>query len=63
MNTTKKRLIDECINWRIVRELPEYFVKTVYQVGWSGLKNGELLTKAQDEFDVLITIDKNLEHQ
>jgi len=63
MNTTTKLLLDECLNWRLLKELPEYQVKTVRQMGWSGLKNGELLNKAQHEFDVLITTDKNIKHQ
>ena len=32
-------------------------------VGWSGMDNGELLQLAAEHFDVLITADKNLEHQ
>ena len=32
-------------------------------LGWSGLKNGELLRLAAERFDVLITADRNLEHQ
>jgi len=60
---TKKLLLDECLNWRLLNELSEYTVKTVRQMGWSGLKNGELLTKAQHEFDVLITIDKHIQYQ
>ena len=59
----KRLLLDECLNWRLLNELPEYTVKTVHQMGWSSLKNGELLTRAQYEFDVLITIDKNIKYQ
>ncbi|WP_218068052.1 DUF5615 family PIN-like protein [Candidatus Thiosymbion oneisti] len=56
-------MLDECVDWRFLNELPEYTVKTVRQMGWSGLKNGELLDKAQHEFDVLITTDKNIKYQ
>ena len=38
-------------------------VVTVRERGWTGVKNGPLLRLAQDEFDVLVTMDKNLEHQ
>ena len=31
--------------------------------GWSGKENGELLRLAADSFDVLLTADRNLEHQ
>ena len=32
-------------------------------MGWAGLKNGELLRKAQQAFDVFITSDQNLSFQ
>jgi hypothetical protein len=32
-------------------------------MGWDGLSNGELLSKAQTEFDVFITGDRNLAFQ
>jgi len=35
----------------------------VAAVGWSGKENGELLRLAADGFDVLLTADRNLEHQ
>ena len=30
---------------------------------WSGIKNGELLTLAETQFEVFITTDKNLRYQ
>jgi hypothetical protein len=38
-------------------------VKTVPQMGWAGLSNGDLLRKAKPEFDVFITTDRGLSHQ
>jgi hypothetical protein len=39
-------------------------VATVTEKGWSGLKNGQLMAAASGEgFDILLTIDKNLQHQ
>jgi len=32
-------------------------------MGWAGVKNGQLLTLAQAEFDVFITVDRNLSFQ
>jgi hypothetical protein len=29
-------------------------------MGWAGIKNGQLLGLASQEFDILITVDKNL---
>ena len=31
--------------------------------GWTGIDNGELLRLAAERFDVLITADRNFEHQ
>lgn len=38
-------------------------MRTVQDKNWAGLKNGELLSKAQKEFDVFVTSDKNLSFQ
>lgn len=43
--------------------LPGHSVETAYEKGWSALRNGELLAKAEAEFDLLITTDRNLRHQ
>ena len=32
-------------------------------MGWNGLKNGELLVRAAREFDVFLTVDRNLSFQ
>jgi len=44
-------------------ELKPYEARTVPKMGWAGLKNGQLLTRAQTEFDVFITVDRNLSFQ
>ena len=36
---------------------------TVPQAGWAGIQNGELLRRAQELFDVFITVDRNLSFQ
>jgi hypothetical protein len=36
-------LLDECVDWRLGRELASHEVKTARQMGWTALKNGELL--------------------
>ena len=38
-------------------------VSTAYELGWSSLKNGDLLQAAELQFDVLVTTDKNLRYQ
>ena len=32
-------------------------------MGWSGVKNGKLLALAAADFDVFVTVDKNLPYQ
>lgn len=32
-------------------------------MGWAGIRNSELLAKAESNFDVLLTADKNLRYQ
>jgi PIN like domain len=57
-------LLDECTPRPIKRELSNYEVKTVVEMGWSGKKNGELLRLMQQSgFTVLLTTDQNLRYQ
>jgi len=58
-----KVLLDECVDWRLVRDLTRYEARTVKQLGWSSVKNGALLRLASTEFDVFVTVDGNLPHQ
>jgi hypothetical protein len=44
-------------------DIPGHEVKTVAEVGWAGVKNGELLRLAPDQFDLLLTVDRSLEYQ
>lgn len=43
--------------------LSGHSVETAYEKGWSTLRNGELLAKAEAGFDVLATTDRNLRYQ
>ncbi len=56
-------LVDECIDWRLARAIVGHEVKTARQMGWSTIKNGELLRLAETEFDVFVTVDRNLAFQ
>jgi len=57
-------LLDECVDRRFARELgTEHSIQTVQQSGWAGIKNGALLSLAEVEFDVFITVDRNLSFQ
>lgn len=56
-------LLDECIDRRIAREIEGHEVVTVPQAGWAGIRNSELLTRAQAQFDTFVTVDRNLAFQ
>jgi hypothetical protein len=58
-----KVLLDECLDWRLSREIAGHEVKTARQMGWSTVKNGELLALAAKDFDVFVTVDRNLSFQ
>jgi hypothetical protein len=56
-------LLDECIDWRLLRELDDHDVRTARQMGWATIKNGELLSLAAAQFDAFVTVDRNLGFQ
>ena len=56
-------LLDEQIDWRLGKFLAEHEVTHVDDLGWKQKKNGELLALAQEEFEVIVTSDKNIPSQ
>lgn len=57
-------LLDECVPKPLKRQLSNYQVRTVVEMGWAGKKNGELLKLMQNEnFSVLLTANQNLRYQ
>jgi predicted nuclease of predicted toxin-antitoxin system len=56
-------LLDESLPDELQPELPGHEVTTVRGMGWSGLKNGELLACSAGKFDVFLTADQNLQYQ
>jgi hypothetical protein len=59
-----KILLDKCVAKRLKNLLPDHEVHTVVKHGWSGLKNGQLISSAiNGGFDLFLTIDKNLQFQ
>ena len=56
-------LLDECLPRRLRSELTDHHVQTAAQMGWAGVKNGELLQMAASEFDCFVTVDRNLQFQ
>jgi hypothetical protein len=59
-----KILLDECVTKKLKSYLKEFEIYTVTELGWSGVKNGKLMTLCvENGFEVLLTIDKNLIYQ
>ena len=58
-----KVLLDECVPWPMHRLLAGHECQTAQQCGWGGVKNGELLQRAEGRFDVFVTADQNLRYQ
>lgn len=56
-------LLDECVDSRLAQHIRGHSVSTVAERGWGGISNGELLALAQTEFDVFVTVDRNLSFQ
>ena len=57
-------LIDECIDERFRKYLPDHDCQTARYAGLAGLKNGELLAAAEAaSFDVFLTVDQGIENQ
>ena len=56
-------LLDESLPIELRDELPQYSIRSVQEMGWSALKNGELLRRAVGQFDVFLTADQNLQYQ
>ena len=58
-----RRLLDECVPQRLKHDFPAHNVWTVEEVGLRGVKNGELLAAAAKAFDVLISVDRQMQFQ
>lgn len=56
-------LLDECVDWRLARDLAGHDVKTARQMGWAAIENGALLALASQHFDAFVTVDRNLSFQ
>lgn len=56
-------LLDESLPIELRDELFQHTVRSVQEMGWFSLRNGELLRRAADQFDVFVTADQNLQYQ
>jgi hypothetical protein len=58
-----KVLLDECVTRKLRHDLQGHDVHTIEEAGMKGLKNGELLRSASGQYEVLVTVDQNLQYQ
>ena len=56
-------LLDECVPWPMHKLLSGHSCSTVQAKGWGGIKNGDLLQRAEGEFELFITSDQNIRYQ
>lgn len=57
-------LLDQGTPTPLRRHLRRHAVDTAFERGWSSLRNGELLDRAEaDGYELLVTTDQNLRHQ
>ena len=56
-------LLDENLPRALAAELTGHRASTVQSEGWSGMKNGELLRRAGESFDAMLTMDRGLQYQ
>ncbi len=43
--------------------MPGHVVSTVPEMGWASIKNGQLLSLAQESFEALVTVDRGMRFQ
>lgn len=57
-------LLDENLPKRLKQDLKEHEIYTAADKGWTGISNGKLLELlTENQFDALLTFDKNLQYQ
>ena len=58
-----KILLDESVPRLLKLRLPHMDISTVQELGWAGVRSGELLRRAEEQFDIFVTADQNLRYQ
>ena len=56
-------LLDESVPRLVKTHLAEFPITTVQEMGWAGIKNGDLLKAAEQHFTIFITADRQLRYQ
>ena len=56
-------LLDECVPWPMHRLFSGHECTTAQKCGWGGIKNGDLLRRAEGQFGLFVTADQNIRYQ
>jgi hypothetical protein len=56
-------LLDHCVPQPLKNLLTGHQVSHAFEMGWQQLRNGDLLLRAEESFETLLTSDKNITHQ
>ena len=59
----RRVLFDENLPRLLRRKLADFEISTVQEEGYGAFSNGELLRRAEDRFDVLLTADRRMQYQ
>jgi hypothetical protein len=55
-----KVLLDERVDRRLARDIVGHDVRTARQMGWTTIEDRELLALAASQFNVFVTVERNL---
>jgi predicted nuclease of predicted toxin-antitoxin system len=58
-----KILLDECVPLPLRKLLIGHECSSAQEMGWNSIKNGELLSLAEPQFDLFVTSDQGLAYQ
>jgi len=56
-------LLDHCVRRRLLKSFVPHPTSHTADIGWAQLRNGELLRQANAQYDILVTVDKNMRFQ
>jgi predicted nuclease of predicted toxin-antitoxin system len=63
VSDVRRVLLDECVPAKLRHGLAGFHVRHVREYGWASMLDADLLRSADAEFDVFVTVDRNLIHQ
>ena len=56
-------LLDHGVPLPLRKKLTGHQISTAHEMGWNEVSNGELISKAENAFDIFVSTDQNLKYQ